>query len=58
MKHRKTIEVKVTVETGESWITEINGTLETARRYFLGNKFNVGVYPTENIHQAMKVEAA
>ncbi len=46
---RPHIRVKVTVKTGESWITIINGTLESARKYFLGKAFNVGIYPNEII---------
>lgn len=33
------INVKVTCNTGKTWITGFNGTPEDATRYFLGNVF-------------------
>lgn len=29
------------------WVTDINGTEESIKQYFLTNYFNVGVYPVE-----------
>lgn len=34
---------KITYNNGDYNITRFNGTIETARRYFLGNTFNLGV---------------
>lgn len=33
------ITVRVTCDTGRTWITSINGTLETAADYFTGETF-------------------
>ncbi len=34
--------VRVTYENGDSTVTDINGTEEEIRRYYLGNVFNIG----------------
>jgi hypothetical protein len=33
------ITVKVTTACGDHWFTEINATLDEARRYFMGQRF-------------------
>lgn len=33
------ITVKVTCHNGNSWVTQINGNLETAKAYFMGQCF-------------------
>jgi len=50
------IAVKVTTESGYDWETDINGTIESARAYFMGNMFNVGFYPVEKMEKVVKVE--
>jgi hypothetical protein len=40
MKNKHFVTVKVTADTGVSWVTPIRGTIEDARKYFLGNRFN------------------
>ena len=50
------IAVKVTTESGYDWETNINGTIEKARAYFMGNAFNVGFYPVEKMEKVVKVE--
>lgn len=37
-----TITVKVTVESGNHWLTGINTDLAGAKRYFLGESFDMG----------------
>jgi len=39
----------------ESWETNINGTDEEIKNYFLGNFFDVGVYPIEKMEKVEKV---
>ena len=48
--------VKVTTESGHSWTTDINGDLESAIDYFIGQQFNVGIFPAEVMERAVKVE--
>ena len=50
------ITVKITTESGESWTTPINVSLEAAKNYFLGQLFDVGVYPVEKMEKVTKVE--
>ncbi len=37
------ITVKVTFSDGDSLVTRINASLEGAKKYYLGNVFNLGV---------------
>ena len=36
------IEIKVTFEDGNYLHTKFNGTIETAKKYYFGNVFNLG----------------
>lgn len=47
---------KATTTSGLSWSTSINGTDEEIRRYFMGQSFDVGVYPEEKYERVVKVE--
>jgi len=49
------ITVKCTYSNGDTITTSINGTLESAKDYFLGNIFNIGTLE-DNIQQCVKVE--
>lgn len=50
--------VKLTTETGYKWETNVSSTAtkESIEKYFLGNVFNVGSYPTEKMETVIKVE--
>jgi hypothetical protein len=48
------ITVRVKTKSTE-WVTRINATLEKAKKYFLGNTFNVGVFPEEKIERPFSV---
>lgn len=52
--------VRVSVEGGISWVTEVNGTEEEVIRYFLGNQFDVGGWcvgeHAEDLRECIKVE--
>ena len=50
--------VKLTTEQGTIWATSVNGQLtnEEIASYFMGNGFNVGVYPVEKIETVCKIE--
>jgi hypothetical protein len=50
------ITVKVTAKTGETWTTGFNGTLADAKKYFVGNEFNVGVGDRDKMVTVTKVE--
>lgn len=50
------ITVKVTAKTGETWTTRINGTLDTATRYFVGKQFNIGSDGNDKMVTVKKVE--
>lgn len=50
-----TISVKVTFGNGNSLVTGINTDLEGARRYYLGNWFNLGV-EDDDMQQAVAVD--
>lgn len=50
------ITVKVTAKTGETWTTRINGTLDTAKRYFVGKQFNIGSDGNDKMVTVTKVE--
>ncbi len=55
------IVVKCTYSNGDTTITSINGTLEDAKQYFLGKRFNVGQWGEnttegENLQKCINVE--
>ena len=50
------ITVKVTTESGDSWVTGINTTIEGAQAYYMGERFNVGAYPFERLERVVSVE--
>ena len=54
-----TITVKVTVESGNHWLTGINTDLAGAKRYFLGNHVDMG-HPDgpEKMEEIISVESA
>jgi hypothetical protein len=55
-KERKQMtNVKVTYSNGDTITTAINGTIEAAKEYFLGNIFNIGSVE-DNMQTAVKVE--
>ena len=39
--------IRVVFENGDSLITEINGTLESIEKYYIGQKFDMGSFPVE-----------
>jgi hypothetical protein len=47
---------KITTMSGFSYTTDINGTVDSIVSYFLGKKFNIGIYPIEKIEIVVKVE--
>jgi len=49
---------KITYADGSTSRTSMAAhvTLEDARAYFIGQKFDLGVYPIENMQEAVKVE--
>lgn len=49
------ITVKCFYSNGDTITTGINGTLETAKQYFLGQFINIGSYD-DNVQQCIKVE--
>lgn len=49
------ITVKCTYANGETITTGINGTLETAKDYFLGQYINIG-HIEDNVQQCINVE--
>lgn len=48
--------IRVTYENGDYTDTQINGTEDEIRRYYLGNIFNVGIGPEDNLLRAVKIE--
>ena len=46
----------ITTESGYTWKTSINGTDEGIKKYFLGNRFDVGAYPTEKMEKVRAVK--
>lgn len=52
--------VRVSVEGGISWVTEINGTEQEVIEYFLGSHFDVGGWRAgehvEDLRECIKVE--
>lgn len=47
---------KVTTESGHSWTTEINGTNEEIRAYFMGNLFPVGSFDETKPNEGYTLE--
>lgn len=50
------IAVRLTANTGDTWATEINGTLSTAKDYFLNKTFNIGIAGRDKMVRVVKVE--
>ena len=50
------INVRVTANTGDTWVTQINGTMATAKDYFLGKTFNIGIAGRDKMVRVTKVE--
>lgn len=53
------ITVKCFYSNGDTITTDINGTLESAKNYFLGQWFNFGdtdIKPYDDMQQCVKVE--
>lgn len=46
--------VTLTTETKYSWTTNANGTDAEICRYFLGNTFDVGTYPVEQMERCVE----
>lgn len=49
-------DVKVTFDDGDHLNTGINLDLEGAKKYYLGNTFNLGIGPKDRMVKAVKVE--
>lgn len=47
---------RLTTDNGISWSTSINGTDKEIREYFLGNRFDVGRFPKEDLRRVVKCE--
>jgi hypothetical protein len=47
---------KITCRCGYSWATDINGTPESVRQYFLGKEFNIGDDESERIVKPIRVD--
>jgi len=54
-KKAEKIAVKVIFANGNSLVTEINGTFQDAKKYYLGKYFNIGIYPIEQMSKAVEV---
>jgi len=50
------LDVKVHFENGDYLVTRINATLEEATNYYVGNTFNVGLGPNDNMIKAVRIE--
>ena len=50
------ITIKCTYDDGDTVTTGFNGTLVDARRYYVGQTFNVGLGPDDNIRTCVSVE--
>jgi len=48
--------IRVCFENGDHLITEINGTLESIEKYYIGQLFDMGAYPIENMVRATCVQ--
>lgn len=46
----------ITTESGHTWSTDINGTDEEIKKYFLGQRFNVGAFPVEKMEKVVDVK--
>lgn len=46
---------KITFDNGDSMVSRLNGNIEDARRYYLGNIFNLGVV-NDDMHRCVGVE--
>jgi hypothetical protein len=49
------VAVECTYSDGNKIRTEINGSMETAKQYFLGNAFNIGSV-TDNMQQCIAIK--
>lgn len=49
------ISIECTYSNGDVITTSINGTIETAKKYFVGQWFNLGSFE-DNMQQCIKVE--
>jgi hypothetical protein len=47
--------VKVQFENGNSIVSTVNGTKQEIEKYYLGNTFNVGMGPLDEMSKATKV---
>lgn len=45
----------ITTESGYTWSTSINGTDEEINKYFMGQYFDVGVFPVEKMEKVVSV---
>lgn len=50
------LDIKVHFENGDYLMTKINATLEEATNYYVGNTFNVGLGPNDNMIKAVRIE--
>lgn len=50
------LDLKVHFENGDYLVTKINATLEEATSYYVGNTFNVGLGPNDNMLKAVRIE--
>lgn len=50
------IAVKVYFANGDHLFSEINATFEEAQRYYVGQTFNVGFGPNDNLQKCTKIE--
>ena len=47
---------KVTTTSGHNWTTPINGSFSEIVSYFLGKRFDIGIFPIEKMERVIKVE--
>jgi hypothetical protein len=47
---------KVTTISGHNWTTRINGSFDEIVSYFLGQRFDIGIFPVEKMERVVKVE--
>ena len=45
----------ITTEDGTQWSTDINGSNETIRKYFMDKYFDVGTYPLEKMSRVINL---
>jgi len=48
--------IEVTFANGDKMKTDINGTVEHIRNYYLGKTFNVGLGPNDNMQKAVSIK--